>query len=412
MKGRREGEGTCSVKMTNEGKETSYVVSAPGKVILFGEHSVVYGQPAIAAAVSLRTYLLVTEPRVEGYVTLDLPDTKMRKSWRISELPFVGDGGVSSASGTLDHGLVERLEPLLSDLENTYQHSASLAFLYLYCSMCTARTPAHTYGARSVLPIGAGLGSSASYTVCVAGALLKAAGQDGRADAADVINSWSFMGETCVHGNPSGIDNAVATRGGAVYFQREPKVVAPVAFPPLKLVLTNTAVPRRTADLVAGVGKLKDRLPAVSGPLLDAMGQVAREAYEALRTDDRVDVGHRLSELARINHGLLVALGVSHPALERVKNAADEVGLGQTKLTGAGGGGCAITIVNDERKFTAELLDDFSKAVPESCEVFETVLGAQGVGYTVLDRQIDMSEFLKLNGSKEYDALGQWHYWK
>ncbi|KAA8916506.1 hypothetical protein TRICI_001369 [Trichomonascus ciferrii] len=397
--------------MTVEGKETSYVVSAPGKVILFGEHSVVYGQPAIAAAVSLRTYLLVTEPRVEGYVTLDLPDTGMSKSWRISELPFVADGDVAREAGRLDHGLVERLEPLLSDLENTYQHSASLAFLYLYCSMCTAHTPAHTYGARSVLPIGAGLGSSASYTVCVAGALLKAAGLAGRADAADLINSWSFMGETCVHGNPSGIDNAVATRGGAVYFQREPKVAASFAFPPLKLILTNTAIPRRTSDLVAGVGKLKDRLPAISQPLLDAMGEVAKEAYEILKTDND-DVGQRLGELARINHGLLVALGVSHPVLEQVKCAADAVALGHTKLTGAGGGGCAITIVDDESKLTDELLASFSKAVPEPCEVFETVLGAQGVGYTVLDRQLDMPEFLKLSGSKEYDALGEWHYWK
>lgn len=397
--------------MTIDGKETSYVVSAPGKVILFGEHSVVYGQPAIAAAVSLRTYLLVTEPRVDGYVTLDLPDTKMSKSWKISELPFVGNGDVTRVSSELDHKLVERLEPFLSDLENTYQHSASLAFLYLYCSICTANTPAHTYGARSVLPIGAGLGSSASYTVCIAGALLKASGQDGRSDVADLINSWSFMGETCVHGNPSGIDNAVATRGGAVYFQREPKVVKPLDFPPLKLILTNTAIPRRTSDLVAGVGKLKDRLPAISGPLLNAMGEVAKEAYEVLKTDDRVEVSHRLSELSRINHGLLVAIGVSHPALEQVKNAADEVGLGQTKLTGAGGGGCAITIVN-ESKFTDELLTNFSKAVREPCEVFETVLGARGVGYTILDKQIDMPEFLKLNGSKEYDALGEWQYWK
>lgn len=397
--------------MTIDGKEISYVVSAPGKVILFGEHSVVYGQPAIAAAVSLRTYLLVTEPRVDGYVTLDLPDTKMSKSWKISELPFVDNGDVGRVSGELDHKLVERLEPLLSDLENTYQHSASLAFLYLYCSICTATTPAHTYGARSVLPIGAGLGSSASYTVCITGALLKASGQDAGSNVADLINSWSFMGETCVHGNPSGIDNAVATRGGAVYFQREPKVVKPLDFPPLKLILTNTAIPRRTSDLVAGVGKLKDRLPAISGPLLNAMGEVAKEAYEVLKTDDRVEVSHRLSELARINHGLLVAIGVSHPALEQVKSAADEVGLGQTKLTGAGGGGCAITIVN-ESKFTEERLTNFTKAVPEPCEVFETVLGAEGVGYTILDKQIDMSEFLKLSGSKEYNALGEWHYWK
>lgn len=395
--------------MTSENNLSEpFVVSSPGKVILFGEHSVVHGQPAIAAAVSLRTYFMVSDDdNNKDYVTLKFPDTDLEKSWKASELPYINHDDISNVPEGLSHELFKNLEPHLEDIDNSFQHAAALAFLYLYCSICNAETPAHVYVAKSVMPIGAGLGSSASFTVCIAASLLKAAGYAEQPDAAELINSWSFLGEKCIHGNPSGIDNAVATYGGAVYFQREPKLMETLDFPQLNLVLTNTAIPRRTSDLVAGVGKLKDEHPKISNPIMDSMGEVSREAYKLIKNHDK-NIGAKLGNLARINHGLLVAIGVSHPALETVKKAADEVGLGQTKLTGAGGGGCAITIIGGEK--SEREIKSFENNLPNDFEVFETVLGSQGAGYTKVN--ISVQQFLDLKGSKAHDELGEWNYWK
>ncbi|CAN6671340.1 mevalonate kinase [Trichomonascus vanleenenianus] len=388
----------------------NFAVSAPGKIILFGEHSVVHAKPAIAAAVGLRTYLLVSPPEKPGWITLEFPDIKLNKSWPVDKLPFVAKSG--KIPDELDEAVVGKINDLLADVENTFQHAAALAFLYLYVSICDEKTEAKSYTAHSLLPVGAGLGSSASISVCVASALLKVSNSFVR-DPIEEINAWSFIGEKCIHGNPSGIDNAVATRGGAVYYKK-PDVLRPITnFPPLQLVLTNTRVPRRTSELVAGVKELKERIPSVMEPILDAMGSLADEADKTLSSlgGDPVALSAKLAELARINHGLLVSIGVSHPTLEKVKSTSDTLGLGQTKLTGAGGGGCAVTIVtatDDSEATVHEKIERFRAQMPEF-EVFETLLGAKGAGFAEVDASISSAKFASFIAS-DYDRFA-WKYW-
>src|SRR5581483_8320667 len=119
------------------------------------------------------------------------------------------------------------------------------------------------------IPIGAGLGSSASICVCLSTALLlqirTLAGPhpDQPPEEAEIqierINRWAFVGEMCTHGNPSGVDNTVSSGGKAVLFRRgdyskPPKVVALTKFPELPLLLVNTRQSRSTAAEVAKVG--------------------------------------------------------------------------------------------------------------------------------------------------------------
>lgn len=383
-----------------------FLVSAPGKVIIYGEHSAVYGKPAIAAALSLRAYLLVTPSEDVNEIRLDFPDIGLSHSWSKENIPwedikkfvtFKDEKPVVTEE--LVPEIIDSLSTVLADVESKLHYTACLCFLYLYANLSNEDVPGMRFIVKSTLPIGAGLGSSACTAVCLASALARLGKHVSEAvytstekitkkenSDLDFIDSWSLMGEKCFHGNPSGIDNAVATYGGAVMFQRttipsKPSVRTTMRnFPPIKLLLTNTKVPRSTAALVGNVAQVNRTYPKCAGSILDAMEHLVFEAYQIMiRPSFGKEEKDHLRELVNINHGLLVALGVSHPALEKIRIISDTHGIGSTKLTGAGGGGCAISLVRDdvEEDVIQNAIKDFEK---EGYETFETSLGGKGVG--------------------------------
>lgn len=220
-----------------------FVVSAPGKVIIFGEHSAVYSKPAIAAALSLRAYLLVTPSATSNKIELNFSDIGLSHSWDKDDLPWdevkkyikLDANGRPDVTEELIPEVINSLSESLSVLDSRLHYTACYCFLYLYMNLCSKETTGMTFNVRSTLPIGAGLGSSASTAVCLLSALsvlgghvhaasLDLKGKHHQNDQSnidsDFIDNWSLMGEKCFHGNPSGIDNAVATRGGAVLYQR------------------------------------------------------------------------------------------------------------------------------------------------------------------------------------------------
>ncbi|VEU24224.1 DEKNAAC105477 [Brettanomyces naardenensis] len=422
-----------------------FVTSAPGKVIIFGEHSAVYNRPAIAAALSLRTYLLVTKNDSDSeYISLEFPDINFRCRWKKTDLPFhtvsVNDAQHPQPPEELDPEMVNDLGPLLSAIDSPLHYGAAYAFLYLLVSLCSRSVPGGlTFAMRSTLPIGAGLGSSASMSVCLAAAFGYIGGHVKEAtvcrdskiahdsEECTFIDQWAFMGEKCIHGNPSGIDNAVATHGGAVMFQRMGNSLPSVRtamrnLPPMKLLLTNTKTPRRTATLVAGVSKLVTDYPKSTAHILDAMEAIAREAYNMmLRPFLDEEAKRKLLKMIRINHGLLVSLGVSHPNLERIKLYCDELSIGETKLTGAGGGGCAITLLRDNVK--PEVFEKLNKEfAAHGFESFRATLGGKGAGIlisndeTILER-LTVENFINFRSRDEIEEsvgcseVEDWRYW-
>lgn len=424
----------------------SFFVSAPGKVILFGEHSAVYGKPAIAAALSLRCYLLVTPNPNSDDIILEFPDIGLVHKWSAASLPWDEIEAVTKNEGrpkATDELIPELLDALADalDIADPLHYTACRCFLYLYASLCSRQTAGCHFCIRSTLPIGAGLGSLAATAVCLLAALsilgghvsaplLAANDRHAHKDSSDAtfIDAWSLMGEKCFHGNPSGIDNAVATHGGAVMYQRmtgpgNPSVRTSVRnFAALPLLLTNTRVPRRTAELVGGVAQLGAKYAPVTEAVLQAMDHVARHAYDLMvRPEcDRA----ALSDLVKINHGLLVSLGVSHPSLEQVRIIADRHSLGATKLTGAGGGGCAITLLTDGLDPSNLVLAqrDFADA---GFETFDATLGGKGVGMlklgdvdTLAQEVVFSSEKLASYASREEieqnigaSELPGWRFW-
>ncbi len=312
--------------------------------------------------------------------------------------------------------------------------AAASCFLYLYLSLSSQYSPACIYTLRSTLPIGAGLGSSASISVCLSAALLlqirTLAGPhpDQQREEAELqierINRWAFVGEMCIHGNPSGVDNTVSTGGKAVVFKREdynrPPVVTPLRnFPELPLLLVNTRQPRTTAAQVAKVSSLREAHPAVADMLLTSIDKITESAHKLISSpdfnQDDPDTLQHLGELVTVNHGLLVSLGVSHPKLERIRELVDHAGIGWTKLTGAGGGGCAITILKP--KTDAKTLRSLECQLDEEgFERFETTLGGDGVGVlwpAVLrngsneegGEEIDQDNFLNAVGNEGVERL-------
>ncbi len=342
----------------------------------------------------------------------------------------------------------------LSEHPRKIRQAAASAFLYLFLSLGSQQSPPCIYTLRSTIPIGAGLGSSASISVCLSAALLLQIralsgphpDQPCQESALQLerINRWAFVGELCIHGNPSGVDNTVSSFGKAVLFQRtdysKPPVVKPLlSFPELPLLLVNTRQSRSTAVEVAKVAALKAAHPSITSLLLDAIGATSTAAHDLIVSKgfggSRPDSLHRLGELITVNHGLLVSLGVSHPKLERIRALIDHAGIGWTKLTGAGGGGCAITILKPMQASNGAASSDEDSASEESCpppeissvrnilasegfDAFATTLAGDGVGVlwpAVLrngrgeddqgGEEIDQEKFLTAEGAEGIEAL-------
>jgi mevalonate kinase len=173
---------------------------------------------------------------------------------------------------------------------------------------------------------------------------------------------------------------------------------------------------------VAKVARLRSNHPKLVGPILDAMDKVVQAMNELIGDEDfdseDVESLSKVGELMTVNHGLLVSLGVSHPRLERVRELVDHEGLGWTKLTGAGGGGCSITLMRPDapRDKWDKLEEQLDR---EGYQKFETTLGGDGVGVlwpAVLKNgmededeeggmEIDMEKFLKAPGNDGVERL-------
>jgi len=183
------------------------------------------------------------------------------------------------------------------------------------------------------------------------------------------------------------VDNSVAVFGGALAytrpgFGRKSGMEVIHGFKSLRFLLTNSKVPRDTKSLVAGVGEKKSREPELINKILEQIQAISDEARRALADPElsRESLLSALASLIEENHTLLVSLGVSHASLEAIKavTAASPYGL-STKLTGAGGGGCAVTLVPDDFKETT-LQNLTTDLLREGFEPYLTSVGGSGLG--------------------------------
>ncbi|XP_036132862.1 mevalonate kinase [Molossus molossus] len=369
------------------------LVSAPGKVILHGEHAVVHGKVALAVALNLRTYLRL-QPHSSGKVGLNLPNIGIKRAWDVARLQLLDTNFLEQ--GDITPEKVEKLKEVAGFPEDcgNHEHLAVLAFLYLYLSICRKQSalPSLDITVWSELPTSAGLGSSAAYSTCLAAALLTLCEEipnplkDGEATSRwtsedlELINKWAFQGERVIHGNPSGVDNAVSTWGGALRYQQG-KISSLKRPPVLKILLTNTKVPRSTKALVLGVRNRLLKFPEIVAPLLTSIDAISLECERVLREMVAATPAPEhylvLEELIDMNQHHLNALGVGHSSLDQLCQVTMARGL-HSKLTGAGGGGCGITLLRPDLEGPEV---EATKQALISCgfDCWETSIGAPGI---------------------------------
>jgi len=274
--------------------------SAPGKVILVGEHFVVFGKAAVVMAIDRRAYATVS----------------------------IGVGNeIKVKSKNLPEASEQQFKPIRIAAEKALSILGERVGLNIYV--------------ESEIPASAGLGSSAAVTVATAAAVGKLLGKPLRKED---VYAASFEAERVVHVNPSGVDPTIATYGGVILYERckgfKPLHVTTV-FP---IVIGNTGLERVTGELVSGVGALRQRHSDLMDAIIDVGHALAVEAADALEHGDLLKLGG----IFNMNHGLLSAVGVSCAALERLVYSAREAGALGAKLTGAGGGGCMLALATPE----------------------------------------------------------------
>lgn len=372
-------------------------ISAPGKSILHGEHAVVHGKVALAVSLNLRTYLRL-QLTSSSKVSISLPNIDTFLCWDASVLkPLLSHCTDECRSSTeLDTELVRKLRELtaVADGSTDTRSMAVLAFLYTYlCVFFHSEVlPGLKVCVWSELPTGAGLGSSAAYTVCVSAALLTARGTISSPltqsqetarwseQELELINYWAFQGEKIIHGNPSGVDNAVGTWGGFLRYHAG-KITPLSKVPALRILLTNTKVPRSTKLLVSRVKDRINQYPSVMIPVLesvDAVSQICERTLADMATDGASAKHYStLEDLIDINQQHLNVMGVGHASLNTLCQLTLAHGL-HSKLTGAGGGGCAITLLTPETGecVVRDVMEELKKL---GFDCWETSIGSPGV---------------------------------
>lgn len=319
--------------------------SAPGKVYLFGEHAVVYGEPAVPCAIERRAHVTV-EARDDENVHVTASDLSL-DGFRVS---YVGG----------DEPAVDVPRPLLE-----------AAMGYVDEALEQAREAAgrpdtgFDVTIESDIPLGAGLGSSAAVVVAGIDAATRELGVElPREELADRAYQVEYDVQD---GQASRADTFCSTMGGVVRVEGNDR--RRIDDPPnLPFVVGYDGGAGETGELVAGVRSLRDRYEFADDTVA-AIGDVVRAGETILNRGDLEELG----ELMNFNHGLLSALGVSSRSLESMVWAAREAGAVGAKLTGAGGGGCIVAI--DETTTTETALEH----TPECERSFRAELDLDGV---------------------------------
>jgi mevalonate kinase len=278
--------------------------SAPGKVILLGEHAVVFGQPAIAAAIDLRLRCKVTK------------------------------GSHTTLNGAN-----------LSEAAHPYVSAAVKA---------VSKGGGYAIETDSTIPSGSGLGSSAAVSVATIAALTAT---EGGIDE-PAIAAKAFEIESKVQGRASPIDTSVSTHGHGIlvdsvggdgllwHIKRDERewYIHGLHVPKLSLVVGYTGVNAPTGPLVAKVKRYYDRT-VFARDVVEEIGQLARQAVPLLRSKDVVGLGQLMTK----DHRLLAILGVSTPQLDKLVEGCLPYSYG-AKLTGAGGGGSMVALTDRPTK--------------------------------------------------------------
>ena len=281
--------------------------SAPGKIILFGEHAVVYGRPALAVPVTQVHADVDVSDSSRGGIWIDASDVNIRAE--LNTLPS-------------DH-------PIASVVHN-----------YLFFSRVSP-FPNLEIKITSTIPVASGLGSGAAVTVALIRAL---ASHLNYSMNDEEVNAFAYEIEKLYHGTPSGIDNNVITYAKPVYFVKGKSIEIFKVGQPFTVVIADTGISAPTKESVADVRKLWEADKTKWENVFDNIGEIVDQARTAIESGQ----WEMLGDLMNQNNTLLQELTVSSPELDQLVNAARNAGALGAKLSGGGRGGNMIALVKPE----------------------------------------------------------------
>ena len=302
--------------------------SAPGKLMLFGEHAVVYGRPCIVTAVGQRmktTVELTNEPIFQ----LNAPDIQV-KAYKKS-MSELGKGEVPKGAKFVEMAVKNFF---------TSQFTSEVKKMRLHLGGVMIKT-------KSEFSSQFGFGGSSASTVCVIKALSELTG----AKLSDkAIFKLAYKTVLDIQGKGSGFDVAAAVFGGTLYFVIGGKIIKPLNLPSLPLIVGYSGVKADTVTLVNLVKEKAKKYPKVIDDIYNSIADLVNLAKQTLIKGDFQTVG----ELMNFNQGYLSSLGVSSNKLESMIYAAREAGAWGAKLSGAGIGDCMITLASTKARKAVE----------------------------------------------------------
>lgn len=288
----------------------SFSATAPGKIILFGEHAVVYGQPAIAVpvtAVQARAIVTAVIKGRSGEIWIDAPDISL--STRLDQL---------------DEG-----HPLRTTIE-VVRGNIGLKEL-----------PSCKIQVKSNMPPSSGLGSSAAISAAIIRSLSAFLGQR---LSDDQVSDLTYEVEKIHHGTPSGIDNTVVAHQKPVYYQQGTPIEFLKIGKAFSILVIYSGIPGNTREAVEGVRKRWQAEPDRYNEIFSRIGSLSRSAKGIIESGETGRLGPLLDE----NHQLLKEIGVSTPELDQLAHTAIEAGALGAKLSGGGLGGHLIALIDGD----------------------------------------------------------------
>ena len=311
------------------------IASAPGKIILFGEHFVVHGTKAILAAIDKR----VT-------VTTTFTEDKTIK--------------VNSQLGTLEVPVSSSHEEVKSEFR---------PFVYLANKIINSNQNVNGLEVTidSDIPIGVGLGSSSACCVAAAASISELFNEL----SSEEILKMSIEAEKTIFPDTSGADCTVCTYGGMIEYPSVEKIDNTFD---LNLLIANSMIPHNTKNSVEKVNKFKENDEERFSQLCDLETKLIDEVITAMKNNDATAFGLKMSE----NQKYLEEIQISNDTLRDMISSLKEISLG-TKITGAGDGGCIIALVKDEN------MDKVTALLPKDKEYFSAKIDTKGVVWSKIE---------------------------
>lgn len=298
-------------------------VSAPGKLMLFGDHAVVYGNPCLVTAVDQRMYATVTlldEPVFQ----LEAPEAGV--SDYCKSMDALGDGNIPQGARFVEGAIRNML------------------------ATCKEQLPAHVgvkVATRSEFSSKFGFGSSSASTVCVIKALSELCNlQLSNKQLFDI----AYKTVLDIQGAGSGFDTAAAIYGGTIYFVAGGRVIEPIAINSLPLIVGYCGIKGDTATLISQVAAKRNENMKMFEELFHISTGLVERAKGALQRDDLESVGH----LFKSGEELMFQYGVEIEKLKNMIHAALTAGAWGAKMSGAGGGDCMIALAPPAKRSSVE----------------------------------------------------------